>query len=80
MTKQTENLIIEILKKIQNEQANTREALNSLVTRTGNVELELSHIHHDIAHLDGRIAEQSVRMDGFSNRLERVERRLEIIS
>lgn len=80
MTKQTENLIIEILKKIQNEQANTREALNSLVTRTGNVELELSHIHRDIAHLDGRIAEQSVRMDGFSNRLERVERRLEIIS
>ena len=73
MTSQNENLIIEILKKIQNDQTNTREALNSLVVRTGNMELEL-------AHLDGRIAEQSVRIDNFSERLARVERRLEIIS
>ena len=73
MTSQNENLIIEILKKIQNDQTNTREALNSLVVRAGNMELEL-------AHLDGRIAEQSVRIDNFSERLARVERRLEIIS
>ena len=79
MTKQTENLIIEILKKIQNEQTNTRESLNSLVTRTGNVELELSHLHHDIAHLDGKIAEQSVRLDQVVSRLDRVEKRLEIM-
>jgi len=79
MTKQTENLIIEILKKIQNEQTNTRESLNSLVVRTGNVEIELSHIHRDIAHLDAKIAEQSIRLDQVNNRLERVESRLEII-
>jgi len=79
MTKQNENLIIEILKKIQNEQTNTRESLNSLVVRTGNVEIELSHIHRDIAHLDAKIDEQSIRLDQVNNRLERVESRLEII-
>jgi len=72
MTRQNENLILQILKNIQNEQANSRYSINSLLSRMGNVETELANLH-------GMLAEQSVRMDRFSDRVERIERRLEII-
>ena len=72
MTKQTENLIIEILKKMQNEQNNSQNTLTSLVNRVGNVEGELANIH-------SILAEHSIRMGHFSNRFERIERRLDIV-
>lgn len=80
MTEQNENLILEILKKIQNEQFHSRLVLNSLVNRVGNVEMELANMHGDLANIHGILAGHSVRMDRFDNRFERIERRLDIVS
>jgi len=73
MTKLNENLILEILKKIQNEQINMRDSLSGLNSRMGNVEAELANLH-------GMLAEQSIHMDKCCERVGRIERRLEIVS
>ena len=49
----------------------TREDIREIKTRLGRLESEVANLH-------GFLAEQSIRLDRFGDRLERVERRLEI--
>ena len=64
-------LLIPMVDRVLDSQRETREDIRAVKTRLGRLESEVANLH-------GFLAEQSVRLDRFSDRLERVERRLEI--
>ncbi|HEX7324494.1 MAG TPA: hypothetical protein VF292_03955 [Rhodanobacteraceae bacterium] len=47
--------------------------IRDLVARVGNVETGLAQVHHVVA-------EQSIRIDRLTDRVERIERRLDLIT
>jgi hypothetical protein len=72
MTDQTESLILEILKRIQADVADMKADLKELKLRTTIVK----------GHLAGVMASLGImndRMDRFDTRLERIERRLDLV-
>lgn len=75
-----ENIVIEHLKRIQAEQAAARERDAEIINRLGRMELALAGLRRDQAHYDETGAEQSLRLDRLSERIDRIERRLEIQS
>ena len=78
MSDNIENLILEHLKKIQAELARINHKQDEHTQRLGRIEVAISSVRRDIAHNDESWAEQSVRIDQLAERLERIERRLEI--
>jgi hypothetical protein len=65
------NLLQEMVQRVLDSQRETREDVREIKARLGRLE-------SDVAILHVFLAEQSVRLDRFGDRLERVERRLEI--
>ena len=72
MTEDTENLVLEILKKIQSDVAFVRQDVNDLKIRTASVENHLAAFHLDLVQI-------SARVDTLGRRMERVETRLGLI-
>jgi hypothetical protein len=64
-------LIQQMLQRVLDSQRETREDVREIKSRLGRLE-------GDVANLHVFLAEQSVRLDRFADRLERVERRLDI--
>ena len=64
-------LVLEHLRGIRTSLDALHQKVDGLTERMGNVE-------QSIAHLYANGAEQSVRIDRLSNRVERIERRLEL--
>ena len=64
-------LLMQMVQRVLDAQRETREDVREIKTRLGRLE-------SDVASLHVFLAELSVRMDRFGDRLERVERRLEI--
>ena len=64
-------LLAQMIQKVLDSQLEMREDIREIKTRLGRLE-------SDVASLHVFLAEQSVRLDRFGDRLERVERRLEI--
>lgn len=64
-------LLVQMVQKVLDAQRESREDIREIKTRLGRLE-------SDIASLHVFLAERSVRLDRFGDRLERVERRLEI--
>ena len=62
---------MELMQKIMDSQRETREDVREIKARLGRLETEIASQH-------GFLAEQSIRLDRFSDRLECVERRLEL--
>ena len=60
-----------MIQTVLDSQLEMREDIREIKTRLGRLE-------SDVASLHVFLAEQSVRLDRFGDRLERVERRLEI--
>ena len=67
-----ENLVLEHLKAIQTTLARHGEQLTMIIDRVGSLERRVADLHSDFVNL-------SVRVDSIDARLERVERRLELI-
>jgi len=65
------DLLMQMVQKVLDVQRESREDIREIKTRLGRLEC-------DVASLHVFLAEQSVRLDRFSDRLERVERRLDI--
>lgn len=65
-------LLMTMVQKVLDAQRESREDIREIKTRLGRLE-------GDVASLHVFLAEQSVRLDRFSDRFERVERRLEIV-
>ena len=80
MTDSTENLILEHLKRFQAGQERIEYKLEEVITRIGQLELGFASLRRDFAHADENAAGMSVRMDRMSERIQRIEKRLELAS
>ena len=67
----TENLMLEILKRLQHDMAGLRADM-------GDVKHRLTLLERGVADLHAAVAGQSGRIDRVENRLERIERRLDL--
>lgn len=73
-----ENLIIEHLKRFQAGQDRIERKLEEVTRRLANLEAGQASLIQHIGHLASVEAQQQVQADDFSQRLERIERRLEL--
>lgn len=78
MTETVENLLLEPLKRFQAGQERIERKLDEIVTRVGQLEVGVAGLRRDSAHADENGAVLSVRLDKVSERLDRIERRLEL--
>lgn len=78
MTETIDNLILEHLKKIQAEQASSRERDQEIMTRLGMIESGIARITRDESANYGEIVQDRHSVDKLKERIERIERRLEL--
>ena len=73
-----DNLMLEHMKRFQAGQERIEHKLAEMLTRLGHIEISLAGIRRDVAHSEDQSASMGVRMDKLAERLERVEKRLEL--
>jgi hypothetical protein len=73
-----DNLILEHLKRFQAGQERVVIELKEIKSRLSQLEISVAGIRGDIAHVSGDQARQQVAIDGLAERIERIERRLEL--
>lgn len=73
-----ENIIIEHLKRFQAGQDRIEREIKEVKGRMSQLEIGIASIRGDLAHLSGDQARQQVSVDALSERIDRLERRLEI--
>ncbi|AJP48160.1 hypothetical protein PG1C_06195 [Rugosibacter aromaticivorans] len=78
MSENVENLILEHLKKIQAEQAASRERDTEIMSGLSHIESGIARISRDEAMNYGEIIQDRHIVDKLKERLERIERRLEL--
>ncbi len=78
MTETVENLVLEHLRAMRGDIALIRDDIREIKTRLGSLENIVSSIKRDIADLYGEVAAQNTRYDRLTDRIERIERRLDI--
>ena len=78
MSDTVENLVLEHLKKIQIELVASRERDAEILARLGHIELGLARIARDEATNYGEIIQDRHVVDKIKERLDRIERRLEL--
>jgi ribosomal protein S24E len=79
LTEQIENLLLEHLKKIQAEQALARERDRDMLARITNMDASLVTVMQHQSHIANQISHLQVSYDKQADRIERIERRLELI-
>lgn len=78
MTENIENLILEHLKKIQVEQTAARERDAEILARLSSIETGLARVTRDEAMTYGEMVQDRHVVDKLKERIERIERRLEL--
>ena len=78
MTDNVENLILEHLKKIQAEQSAARERDTEILSRLSQMESGIARISRDESMTYGELIQDRPTVDKLKERIERIERRLEI--
>lgn len=73
-----ENLMLEHLKKIQAEQSAAKERDQEIISRLSHIESGLARITRDESANYAEMVEDRHSVDKLRERLERIERRLEI--
>lgn len=73
-----ENLLLEHLKKIQAEQSAARERDQEILSRLSHIESGLARITRDESANYAEMVEDRHSVDKLRERLERIERRLEL--
>lgn len=73
------NLILEHLKRFQAGQERMERELKDIKGRLSQVEIGVAGIRGDIAYLAGDQARQQITFDSLSERIDRIERRLELV-
>lgn len=79
MTDNVENLILEHLKKIQAEQGAARERDAQIMARLSMIESGIARIARDESSNYSEIVEDRHAVDKLKERIERIERRLDMI-
>jgi chromosome segregation ATPase len=80
MTEAIENLILEHLKRFQAGQDRIERKLEEHTQRLGRLEVGIAGLRRELASNEEAWAEQNLRIDRIGERIDRIERRLEIIS
>ena len=84
MSENIENLILEHLRMLRNDVAGMRtemhEEFRDVKLRLGSVESAVVSVRRDAADQMGDAVRQQLRIDQLAERLERIERRLELTS
>ena len=78
MTENIENLILEHLKRFQGSQERIERDLKEIKSRLSTLESGQASILQHIGHLASSIAGQQVAIDHLSERIDRIEHRLEL--
>lgn len=78
MTETVENLMLEHLKRFQAGQDRVERKLDEVTRRLSNLEAGQASIIQHLGHLASADAQQQLSADGLNQRLERIERRLEL--
>ena len=78
MTDGIDNILLEHLKRFQAGQERIERDLREIKTRLSQLELSVAGVRGDIAHAAADQARQQMSFDGMSDRVDRVERRLEL--
>lgn len=73
-----DNLVLEHLRRIQTELSAGRERDREIIARLGRVEMSVATQRREIGQCEESIAAMNVRLDRVCERIERIERRLEI--
>ena len=79
MESQIENLILEHLKRFQSGQERIERELKEIKGRISQVEISVARVRGDIAHVSGDQARQQISFDGLTERVDRIEKRLELV-
>jgi hypothetical protein len=80
MTDNVENLIPEHLKRFQASLDRVERKISELTTRAANLEGGQASIIQHLGHLAAADATQQLAIDNVNDRLDRIERRLELAS
>ena len=72
------NLVLEHLKRFQSGQDRIERELKEIKGRMSQLEIGIASIRGDLAHLSGDQARQTVTVDTLAERIDRIERRLEL--
>ncbi|MBL0923187.1 MAG: hypothetical protein IBJ12_01790 [Sphingomonadaceae bacterium] len=78
MSENVENLVLEHLKRIQASLDRMERRITELTSRVANLESGQAAIMQHLTHLASADAAQQVAIDHISERLDRIERRLEL--
>jgi hypothetical protein len=78
MVEKTENLVLELLRSICGDIATIKDDIRELKSRVGNLEIGVASIRRDLGQLATDDAESHVRFDRLVERMERVEKRLDL--
>lgn len=73
-----ENIIIEHLRAIRSDIGTIKDDAKELKTRMAHMEVSQAQLMQSMAHLASGIAQQQVSFDRLTDRVERVEKRLEL--
>jgi uncharacterized coiled-coil protein SlyX len=80
MTETVENLMLEHMKRFQATLERVERKQDELIRRVANLEGAVASIMQHLAHLSAADAAQQLSIDHISERLDRIERRLELAS
>lgn len=78
MTDETENLVLEILKRMQGDMGEIRSELRDIRRELHQINQRLTQVEYHMSGFFSASAIHSDRVDRLEQRLERVERRLEL--
>jgi outer membrane murein-binding lipoprotein Lpp len=72
------DLVLEHLKRFQGAQDRIERKLDELIGRVGNLESSVATVIQHLGHLAAADAQQQLSADRANERLDRIERRLEL--
>ena len=78
MSDNVENLILEHLRGMRGSQERVEHELREIKNRITSLESGVAGIRRDSAHDNDKIVQQQIGLDQLAERLERIEKRLEI--
>ena len=78
MVEEAENLVLEHLKKIQSEQTASRERDSEILSRLAHIETAVARLARDGADNFAEVISDRHAVDKLKERIERIERRLEL--
>ena len=78
MVETVDNLVLEHLKKIQGEQSASRERDSEILSRLAHIETSVARLARDGADNFAEVIADRHAVDKLKERIERIERRLEL--